>query len=205
MKKEVGIFAQFKIWGARDISLVAVFSGLVFVSTMFAIPMPMGGYWHLGNIMIILIGLLFGPLVGGLCGTIGATTADLVLGFGMWAPFTFVIKFFVGMLPGLIFKPTLKDGKFNLKIGWLRLIPAVISGWLTNLLLYAITYAILLGVPSVAGWFAADLATIYLTIGGPIVLLIAIGKAFPKIFIYRESLKTRYEMFKKRAVAKTKG
>lgn len=202
-QKEVGIFKQFKIWGARDISLVAVFSGLVFVLTMFAIPMPMGGYWHLGNVMIILIGLLFGPLVGGLCGPIGAATADLVLGYGMWAPFTLVIKFFVGMLPGLIFRPTLTDGKLNLKAGWLRLIPAVISGWLANLFLYAIAYAILLGVASVPGWFVADISTLYLTIGGPIILLIAIGKAFPKIFGYRESLKTRYEIFKKRAAAKT--
>ena len=50
--------ARLKTLGAKDIAIIAVFSGLVFVLTMIAIPMPAGGIWHLGNAMIILTGLI---------------------------------------------------------------------------------------------------------------------------------------------------
>ncbi len=70
------VTARLKTFGARDIAITAVFSGLVFVLTMVAIPMPAGGFWHFGNAMIILTGLMFGGLVGGLSGSIGATLAE---------------------------------------------------------------------------------------------------------------------------------
>jgi len=194
-----------KIWGARDIAVVAVFSGLVFVLTMFAIPMPMGGYWHFGNVMIMLSALLFGPLVGGLTGMIGATLADLVLGYGMWAPFTFWIKFINGMVAGLLFLPVLSGGKFNLKSSWFLLVIATVGGFLSNIILYVIPYWILLDWPSVVGWFASILPSIAYEIGAPIVILIAIGKSFPRIFGYRESVRTRYELYRKRMDAKGKG
>ena len=116
------VTARLKTFGARDIAITAVFSGLVFVLTMVAIPMPAGGFWHFGNAMIILSGLMFGGLVGGLSGSIGATLADLVLGYGMWAPWTVWIKFFVGFLPGIV-----SDGK-----SVPRTILGICLGWLAN-------------------------------------------------------------------------
>lgn len=196
--KRVGVFRQLKIWGARDIAVVAVFSGLVFVLTMFAIPMPMGGYWHFGNVMIVLSALLFGPLVGGLTGMIGATLADLVLGYGMWAPFTLWIKFINGMIAGLVFLPVLSGGKFNLKSSWLLLVIAAVCGYISNIILYVIPYWLLLDWPAVVGWFASIGPSIAYEIGAPIVILILIGKSFPRIFGYRESVRTRYELYAKR-------
>jgi uncharacterized membrane protein len=199
--KRVGIFKQVKIWGAKDIAVVAVFSGLVFVLTMFSIPMPMGGYWHFGNVMIMISAILFGPLVGGLTGMIGATLADLVLGYGMWAPFTFWIKFVNGMVAGLIFIPVLSDGRFNLNKSWLLLVIATICGYASNAILYIVPYWILLDWPAVVGWITSIAPSILYEIGAPIIILIAIGKGFPRIFGYRESVKTRYELYKKREEA----
>jgi uncharacterized membrane protein len=167
---------RLKALGAKDIAIIAVFSSLVFVLTMFAVPMPAGGFWHAGNAMIILAGLVF----GGLCGSIGATLADLVLGYGMWAPWTVWIKFFVGFLPGIV-----SDGK-----SVPRTLVGVCLGWLANVLLYAVAYTVLLGWPAMIQWFSADLLIVPYTIGAPLVAWFALRKGFPRIFDYRESVKS---------------
>ena len=177
--------ARLKTLGAKDIAIIAVFSGLVFVLTMFAIPMPAGGFWHFGNAMIILTGLMFGGLVGGLCGAIGATLADLVLGYGMWAPWTVWIKFFVGFLPGIV-----SDGK-----SVPRTVLGICLGWFANLVLYAIAYAVLLGWPATVQWLSADLLVIAYTIGAPLVVWLALRKGFPRIFDYRESVKSTLAIY----------
>jgi len=180
--------ARLKTLGARDIAMIAVFSGLVFVLTMVAIPMPAGGFWHAGNAMIILAGLMFGGLVGGLCGGIGATLADLVLGYGMWAPWTLWIKFFVGFLPGVVSDGTSVP----------RTIVGVCLGWLANFVLYAIAYWVMLGWPAMIQWFSADLLLIAYTIGAPIVIWFALKKGFPRVFDYRESVKSTLAIYLQR-------
>lgn len=177
--------ARLKTLGAKDIAIIAVFSGLVFVLTMFAIPMPAGGFWHAGNAMIILAGLMFGGLVGGLCGTIGATLADLVLGYGMWAPWTLWIKFFVGFLPGIV-----SDGK-----SVPRTILGICLGWFANFILYGIAYAVLLGWPATVQWFSSDILVIPYTIGAPLLVWFALRRGFPRIFDYRESVKSTLAIY----------
>ena len=184
--------ARLKMLGAKDIAIIAVFSGLVFVLTMFAVPMPAGGFWHAGNAMIILAGLMFGGLVGGLCGSIGATLADLVLGYGMWAPWTVWIKFFVGFLPGIV-----SDGK-----SVPRTVLGICLGWLANLLLYAVAYAVLLGWPATIQWFSADLLIVPYTIGAPLVAWFALRKGFPRIFDYRESVRSTLAIYFQRQTEK---
>ncbi|MFW6180527.1 MAG: ECF transporter S component [Spirochaetota bacterium] len=196
--RRVGVFRHIRIWEAKDIAVVAVFSGLVFVLTMVAIPMPVGGYWHFGNVMIMIAALLFGPLVGGLCGMIGATLADLVLGYGMWAPFTFWIKFVNGVVAGYLFLPAISRGKLDLKACWPTLVVATVLGYASNVLLYVIPYWILLDWPAVVGWLAGSVPSVAYEIGAPIVIVIAAGKAFPRIFGYRESVRTRYDLYRKR-------
>jgi uncharacterized membrane protein len=196
--RRVGVFRHIRIWEAKDIAVVAVFSGLVFVLTMVAIPMPIGGYWHFGNVMIMIAALLFGPLVGGLCGMIGATLADLVLGYGMWAPFTLWIKFVNGVVAGYLFLPSISQGKLDLKACWMTLVVATILGYASNVLLYVIPYWVLLDWPAVVGWLAGSVPSVAYEIAAPIIIVIAVGRAFPRIFGYRESVRTRFELYRKR-------
>ncbi len=65
------------------------------------IPVPQtGGYLNLGDAGVMLAGLLFGPLVGGLAGGIGSAAADLI-GYPFYAPITLVVKGLEGALAGL--------------------------------------------------------------------------------------------------------
>lgn len=85
-------------------TLTAAFTALVFLSTyLFQIPIPATqGYFNLGDIMIFISGLTFGPVIGGFAGGIGSSLSDALGGFGTFAPFTLVIKGLEGYLAGMI-------------------------------------------------------------------------------------------------------
>jgi uncharacterized membrane protein len=84
--------------------LSGVMAALVTVATFFVqIPNPTTkGYVNFGDIMIFVSALTFGPVVGGLAGSIGSSLADVVAGYGYFAPFTFVIKGAEGAIAGFI-------------------------------------------------------------------------------------------------------
>lgn len=85
-----------------QLALSAVMAALVFVSTMIIrIPNPMGGYFNLGDAMIFISALAFGPIVGGFSGGIGSAIADII-GFPLFAIPTLIIKGIEGLLAGSI-------------------------------------------------------------------------------------------------------
>lgn len=86
----------------------AVFAALSYVSFTFLqikIPVPGGDATsiHIGNAFCVLAALILGGSYGGLAGAVGMTIADImdpvyILG----APKTFVLKFAIGMIVGLV-------------------------------------------------------------------------------------------------------
>jgi uncharacterized membrane protein len=87
-----------------QVVLSGVMAALVAVATFFVqIPNPATrGYINFGDIMIFVSALTFGPIVGGLAGSIGSAIADIAAGYGYFAPFTFVIKGAEGAIAGFI-------------------------------------------------------------------------------------------------------
>lgn len=82
----------------------AVVAAAVAVATM-AVSIPVGlGYLNFGEVVIYAGAFLFGELVGGLGGGVGAAAADVILGYVMYSPITLVAKgvegFVVGRLAG---------------------------------------------------------------------------------------------------------
>lgn len=62
------------------------------------------GYLNLGDVGVLLSGMLFGPIGGMISGAVGSSLADLFSGFALYAPFTLVIKGIEGYLIGLLIK-----------------------------------------------------------------------------------------------------
>ena len=87
----------------RRVANIAVFSALVFVATfILRVTIPAtGGYFNIGESMIYVAALLFGPVVGGLAGGIGASLVDAI-GYAIFVPGTFVIKLIEGAVVGYI-------------------------------------------------------------------------------------------------------
>ena len=89
------------------VSITAVFAALACVVTMvIAFPIPAtNGYINIGDAIVMLTGLIFGPIIGGIAGGVGSALADLILGFTIYAPGTLVIKGLEGFIVGLIANP----------------------------------------------------------------------------------------------------
>lgn len=86
----------------------ALLAALCFVSFTFLqikIPMPGGDATslHIGNAFCVLASLLLGGVYGGLAGAIGMTIADILDPiYIVGAPKTFVLKFCIGLIVGLV-------------------------------------------------------------------------------------------------------
>jgi uncharacterized membrane protein len=98
-------------------ALTSVMTAIVLGSTFFfQVPIPAtGGYFNLGDVMIFITALTFGPEVGGFAGGVGSALSDLLGGFGVFAPFTLVIKGAEGLTAGLISRRLFKGRDI---IGW---------------------------------------------------------------------------------------
>ena len=75
----------------KRLVLSGLFAALTTVATLISIPLPFG-YANLGDLFVILCGVILGPVYGSLAAGIGAALSDLVLGYGLYAPVTFLIK-----------------------------------------------------------------------------------------------------------------
>ena len=82
--------------------LAAMFAAFGCVATMMIqIPAPTG-YVTPGDAIVILAGFTLGPVYGFVAGGLGPALADLLLGYGMYAPGTFVIKGLVAVIASMI-------------------------------------------------------------------------------------------------------
>ena len=89
----------------RTMVMAAVLAELACVATMvIQIPSPMNGYVNLGDCFVLLSGWLLGPWWGAAAGGIGSMLADLLLGYGHYAPGTLVIKGLMALVGALVFK-----------------------------------------------------------------------------------------------------
>lgn len=88
------------------LAIIGLMAAMVFIATNFRIeiPTPLGKTMlHLGNVMCILSGLLFGSMTGGLASGFGSAMFDLFdPTFAPEAWITFIMKFTMGYLAGYI-------------------------------------------------------------------------------------------------------
>lgn len=94
----------------RKLVLSALMAALVYVATsIIQIPSPVNGYVNLGDCFVLLSGWLLGPWWGAAAGGIGSMLADLLLGYGHYAPGTLVIKGAMALVAALVFKAFRKN------------------------------------------------------------------------------------------------
>lgn len=95
-----------------------VFAAMVCVVTLaFTLSVPAtGGYFNLGETVIYVAALVFGPLVGALAGGVGAAIADILVA-PPFAPGTLIIKSIEGALVGFLGKKLItQTSKFSWRI-----------------------------------------------------------------------------------------
>ena len=105
MDKQI-VFKKYK--NILFITLTAVFSALCFAVLFLPkiyIPSPVGKpYIHFGNLIIVLVALLFGGPMGAISGAIGMGAFDLIDGYGIWTIKTVILKAIIGISVGLVYR-----------------------------------------------------------------------------------------------------
>lgn len=87
-----------------NIVRVSIYTALVLVATIIlqVYTPATRGYFNLGETAIYVIAALSTPLTAGLASGVGSALADLITGYGIFAPGTLVIKFAEGFLASLL-------------------------------------------------------------------------------------------------------
>ncbi|SNX55208.1 ECF transporter S component [Thermoanaerobacterium sp. RBIITD] len=85
---------------------ISLMTALITVGTMvIQIPTPATkGYINIGDSFIFLTAAILGPLAGFISGGLGSALADLLSGYAVWAPWTFVIKGVEGLIVALLLR-----------------------------------------------------------------------------------------------------
>lgn len=131
----------------KKMVMAALFAALACVATMsIRIPTPgTGGYIHPGDAIVILSGVILGPVWGLLAAGIGSAMADFLGGYFLYVPITFVIKGAVAFVAGMIYKKIGKTSKSRytaVVLGGVGDIILVAGGYfLCEIMLYGVSAA----------------------------------------------------------------
>ena len=124
-----------------DLAVIAIMGALTIVTTSFIVPFaPTGGYFNLGDIIVVTTALLFGPVIGGVAGGIGSGLADVYLGYASFAPFTLLIKGIEGYVIGYLAGPQTKATRNKVIVAWLIGGVIIIAGyWIAEVVFLGLT------------------------------------------------------------------
>ncbi|MHA1130476.1 MAG: ECF transporter S component [Candidatus Helarchaeota archaeon] len=165
-----------------NITLASIMAALVCVATIFfSIPIPAtGGYFNVGEAIIYIAAILFGPFIGGFAGGIGASIADVAVGYAIYAPGTLYIKFLEGFVIGVIVY-TIHLKEWQRWKALFGIIVAVIVGGLIMVIGYWSYEAYILGLGPIVPVAEIPANMIQLLIGGFVAIPTSIGiqKAYP--------------------------
>ena len=88
----------------KKLVIGALMAALTCIATMIIkIPTPTLGYILLGDGLVLLCGIVLGPLGGALSAGIGSMFADIFSGYASWAPATLIIKALTAFVAGFLF------------------------------------------------------------------------------------------------------
>ena len=152
----------------QKLAMTGLMMALCMIATIFVrVPIPFTqGYVHIGDSMVFMSALILGRKNGACAAGVGAALADVLGGFAMWAPWTFVIK--AGMVLILGTAAAIADkqrGKSSAVVRRAEVALGMIASgvfmaaayWLAEGIMYGNFVAALAGVPWNIGQFAVGM------------------------------------------------
>lgn len=86
----------------KKICFAAIFAAMCCACTLISIPIPIG-YINLGDLMVLTAGWCLGGGIGAVAAGVGSALADVILGYVVYSPATFVIKALVALAAALVY------------------------------------------------------------------------------------------------------
>lgn len=155
--------------GTKEIAAIAVMGALTTVATMMIqVPFPAtGGYFNLGDAVVVATALLFGPIIGAIAGGLGSGLADLLGGWMLFVIPTTIIKGMEGYIVGYIAGDPVNRPFMKTIIAW-------IAGGVVIVVGYFIAEAFFLGM-GIEAALAEMIINIPQAIGSGLGVLIALA------------------------------
>lgn len=112
----------------KNIVYTSLAVALVTVATMIIrIPSPKMGYINFGDIMIFITAAILGRKIGFVAGGLGSAIADILGGYFIYSPATFIIKGLEGLIFAFLIK---KDANGNIKSASIFVASIVAGMWM---------------------------------------------------------------------------
>ena len=151
----------------RKMVMSAVFAALTFVATMvIQIRLTANGFVNIGDCMVVICGIFLGPFYGVLAAGIGSMLADIISGYFIYAPATFVIKSLMAFLVSKIYKNN-------------NTVAVIIASFVAEIVMvtgYFLYEFVIIGLPSAILGMPGNLLQAGFGVVGSIVLYIALSK-----------------------------
>lgn len=166
-----------KKFTVKTLCMIGIMAALVFVGTNLRIKIPAGPdgtMLHLGNVFCLLGGLLFGGLPGGLAAGIGSGLFDLMSEYASEAWITFINKFAMGLVAGLVAHLGRKAAAGEK----LKTVVGAVCGSLTYCILYVCKTIIwqhwVYGTPWAGVWPVVGVKTVVTLTNGMIAVVVSV-------------------------------
>lgn len=89
----------------KKIVWAGLLTALTTVSTMvIQVPSPTGGYINAGDALVVLTAFILGPFWGAMAAGLGSALSDILAGYVVYAPATFIIKGLMAFVACTLFK-----------------------------------------------------------------------------------------------------
>lgn len=126
------------------ITLTALFAALACIATIIIqIPISQSGYINLGDCIVLTAAWMLGPVYGAAAAATGTMLADIISGYGFYAPATFIIKALVAVTAYFIYRLIAKKSIISSVIGS---VISSLAGEAVMVLGYFIFEAVFLGI-----------------------------------------------------------
>jgi len=138
----------------RDLVICSLLTAMVFIATRFMnIRLPVsvnGGLIHLGNTILFMSAIVFGKNKGAIAGAFGMGLFDILSGWMLWAPFTFIIRGVMGYITGHVAYLNNKNGNslvYNIMGILAASIFMIVGYYITEVILYGNIMAPITSIP----------------------------------------------------------
>ncbi|MDY6314879.1 MAG: ECF transporter S component [Clostridia bacterium] len=138
----------------KKLVTAALFAAIICAVTFFPKVPSVNGYLHLGDAVILMAAFVMGPLYGAAAAAIGSALADIISGYVIFVPGTFMIKFLTAAVAALVLSGLKKTAP---KLGFVSYILAGIVGEALMVLGYFAYEAVIYDVPGAAAGIVGNL------------------------------------------------
>ena len=170
---------------AFKIASIVILSAIITIFTIVVrIPIaPTRGYVNLGDVAIFFAAFIFGPVSAFFAGGLGTALADLVGGYGQWAPISFVIHGIQGFLVGVVYNIFVKkDCRVNI---FLQAVLCFFAGAIIMVSGYYFAGVVLVGPGAALVEIPGNIIQNLAGIVGGMALAVTVKKAYPPVIYFR--------------------